>query len=64
MVIRPLRMAEAEAALTIINDAARAAYKGVIPYYCWGEPTRLEVNCRRKSPRGSISGPTRPTPPS
>ena len=36
--IRPLRTAETELALTIINDAATAAYKGVIPDDCWQEP--------------------------
>ena len=36
--IRPLRTDEAEIALVIINDAATAAYKGVIPDDCWQEP--------------------------
>ena len=36
--IRPLQDHETELALTIINDAATAAYKGVIPDDCWCEP--------------------------
>jgi len=36
--IRPLRPDEAVTALEIINAAARAAYKGVIPADCWREP--------------------------
>jgi len=36
--IRPLRPDEVATAWEIINDAARAAYKGVIPADCWQEP--------------------------
>ena len=36
--IRPLQNEEVELALAIVNDAARAAYKGVIPDDCWQEP--------------------------
>jgi GNAT superfamily N-acetyltransferase len=36
--IRPLKNHEVELALAIINDAATAAYKGVIPDDCWCEP--------------------------
>jgi N-acetylglutamate synthase-like GNAT family acetyltransferase len=36
--IRPLQDHEVELALAIINDAATAAYKGVIPDDCWCEP--------------------------
>jgi len=36
--IRPLQDNETEVALAIINDAATAAYKGVIPADCWCEP--------------------------
>jgi GNAT superfamily N-acetyltransferase len=38
LLIRPLQDHETELALTIINDAATAAYKGVIPDDCWQEP--------------------------
>ena len=38
VLIRPLTTAEVAAALKIINDAATAAYKGVIPDDCWQEP--------------------------
>ena len=36
--IRPLQDHETELALAIINDAATAAYKRVIPDDCWQEP--------------------------
>ena len=36
--IRPLHSHEVETALTIIHDAAPAAYQGVIPDDCWCEP--------------------------
>lgn len=36
--IRPLKNDEAGLALKIINDAATAAYKGVIPDDCWHDP--------------------------
>ena len=36
--IRPLTTSEVAAALEIVNAAATAAYKGVIPDDCWQEP--------------------------
>ncbi|MCL4501769.1 MAG: GNAT family N-acetyltransferase [Deltaproteobacteria bacterium] len=36
--IRTLKITEAPTALDIVNDAAAAAYKGVIPDDCWCEP--------------------------
>ncbi|HEY9073062.1 MAG TPA: hypothetical protein VIN67_02920, partial [Desulfobaccales bacterium] len=36
--IRPLKNEEVELALAIVNDAATAAYRGVIPDDCWCEP--------------------------
>ncbi|MFI5330486.1 MAG: GNAT family N-acetyltransferase [Desulfobaccales bacterium] len=38
VLIRPLTTAEVTTALEIVNDAAAAAYKGVIPDDCWQEP--------------------------
>ena len=38
VLIRPLTTAEVATALEIVNDAATAAYKGVIPDDCWQEP--------------------------
>jgi GNAT superfamily N-acetyltransferase len=36
--IRPLKITEVATALKIVNAAATAAYKGVIPDDCWQEP--------------------------
>ncbi len=38
VLIRPLTTAQVATALEIVNDAAAAAYKGVIPDDCWQEP--------------------------
>ena len=50
--IRPLRHHEVETALTIINESATAAYKGVIPADCWCEPYMHEEELRAEIAAG------------
>jgi GNAT superfamily N-acetyltransferase len=49
--IRPLRHDEIDAALALINQAARA-YKGVIPADCWQEPYMPEAELRAEIAAG------------
>jgi GNAT superfamily N-acetyltransferase len=50
--IRPLRDDEVALALAIINAAAEAAYKGVIPDDCWCEPYMPEEELRAEIAAG------------